>query len=275
MVLTFIILNYTTVYAQKNGFIDTVYSFNPGSGQNTGQSPEYFPLNIFGPPSQNASNSIPESNPSEILSLGFGGEIVVGFKNSYIYDGDGIDFIIFENAFVNPINKKIFAEPANVSVSEDGINYISFPFDSLTLEGCAGTKPTIGNQDPFDYNVSGGNGFDLSILGLKKAKYIKIRDISHFILENEKHPFYDPTISGFDLDAVAGIYVFDETNYINDFFNSQNKYEKLIIYNYLGSKIASYEHQSINEVKNLLESGCYLIETYSSYNIQLTKICVD
>ena len=275
LIITFISLEINTAYSQTNRFIDTVYSFLPGSGQNTGQSSEYFPMNIFGPPSQNASSSIPESNPSQILSIGLGGEIIVGFKNSYIIDGDGVDFIIFENAFVNPINNKIFIEPAIISVSEDGINYIQFPFDTLTLEGCAGTKPTNGKKNPFDYNVSGGNGFDLAVLGLKRARYIKISDISHIILENEKHPFYDPTISGFDLDAVAGIYVVEEANKIDTYTDLKKQYDKLDVYTYLGCKVASYEHQSITEIKSFLNSGYYFILHSNSQNAEVIKICIE
>lgn len=273
--VVFVIGNFIA-YSTTNRFIDTVYSFSPGSGQNTGQSFEYFPMNIFGPPSKNATNSIPETAPNEIVSLGLGGEIIVGFKNSYIVDGDGVDFIIFENAFFNPINKKIFAEPAIVSVSEDGINYIQFPFDTLTLNGCAGTKPTNGKQNPFDINVSGGNGFDLSLIGLKRAKYIKIKDISNIILENDKHPFYDPTISGFDLDAVAGLFVVDETNIINNLVDLNTIYEIIDVYSYSGSKLASYHNLTIDNLKQYLSSGIYFVTIPSRLSTQkYFKLCID
>ena len=190
--------------------IDTVYYFKPGSGQNAGQNSIYYPNNIFGLPDKYSSYLLPSTNPNQILSIGIGGEIIVGFNNEYIYDGDGADFTIFENAFLNPINNKIFAEPAKVAVSLDGNNYYEFPYDSLTLEGCAGTNPTNGSQNCFDPLVSGGNSFDIAKLGLKKIAFIKITDISEIILKNKNHPFYDVTISGFDLDAVIGLNL--ETN---------------------------------------------------------------
>lgn len=261
--------------AQQPRFIDTVFKFIPGNGQNNGQQPEFFPKNIFGPPSNRASQSIPESSPNEILSLGLDGEIIVGFKNAYLIDGPGVDFIIFENAFINPINKKIFAEPAIVSVSEDGINYYTFPFDSVTLEGCAGTKPTNGSANPFDITQSGGNGFDLANLGLKKVKYIKIKDISRIILENQNHPYYDPTISGFDLDAVAGIYVVDEKlNSIKN--NNSNEFYQLIeIYDFTGRRLMLFENISIQNLPKILPSGKYILKLTKSNEFSFKKICIE
>ena len=81
--------------------IDTVINFSPGSGQSTGQSQEYYPLNIFGLPSDKANENVPENSPYEILSLGLGGKIIVSFKDYSIVDLEGADFIIFENVFCN------------------------------------------------------------------------------------------------------------------------------------------------------------------------------
>lgn len=183
--------------------IDTVYSFFPGEGQNNGQDSEYYPMNIFGLPYPGATENTPVKSPEHVLSIGLGGEITVGFKNYIIIDKAGTDFIIFENSFLNPVNEKYFAEPAIVSVSCDGVNFIQFDFDSLTLEGCAGVMPTFGN--PAKPETCGGDKFDLSNIGIDSISHIKIKDISRFILDNPEHPFYDAIISGFDLDAVVGI----------------------------------------------------------------------
>jgi len=183
--------------------IDTVISYKWGEGQNLGQSSEFFPKNIFGLPSKNANENIPENNPSEILSLGLGGTIIVSFKNYYIIDKEGPDFIIFENVFKNPLNNKFFCEPAKVSVSIDGIEFITFPFDSSTLFGCAGLTPTKRvDHNPLNW---GGDKFDLKDIHVKKIKFIKIEDISEIILNNKNHIYYDVTISGFDLDALIGL----------------------------------------------------------------------
>ncbi|MFH1049494.1 MAG: hypothetical protein V1779_01030 [bacterium] len=183
--------------------IDTVYGFMPGEGQNSGQDSAFYPENIFGLPIGNSDITFPANSPEQILSIGLDGEIIVGFKNYFIVDKEGYDFIIFENVFLNPVNSKYFIEPAEVSVSQDGINFIAFPYDSLTFIGCAGITPTLWN--PKDVNNSSGDRFDLSILGLNYITQIKIKDISKRILSNPQHPNYDPIISGFDLDAVIGI----------------------------------------------------------------------
>ncbi len=193
--------------AYERGTIDTVFIYHWGTGQNTGQSPEYFPMNIFGKPDSNASKTAPASTPDEVCSLGLGGEIIIGFKGYEIIDGPGADFTIFENAFINPATNKVFAEPAVVSVSYDGINFFDFPFDTLTLKGCAGITPTNGKNDCFNPDVSGGDKFDLAAIGLGKARFIKIKDISEIVLNNPEHPYYDPIITGFDLDAVCGLHL--------------------------------------------------------------------
>jgi hypothetical protein len=94
-------------------------------------------MNIFGPPCKHATQFIPASSAEDVVELGFGGEIIVGNKHNYIVDGEGPDFIIFENVFCYG-DGKIFAEPGIVSVSKDGINFVEFPFNPETLEGLAG-----------------------------------------------------------------------------------------------------------------------------------------
>lgn len=126
--------------------IDTVLSFKPGNGQDFGRGEDVFPANIFGLPSTNASETAPEASEQQIASLGLKGEIIVGIKDYYIVDGEGDDFTIFENPFYNNATKLIFSEPAVVSVSEDGINFVEFPYDSISLDGLAGKTPTNGKM---------------------------------------------------------------------------------------------------------------------------------
>ncbi|MBQ6268602.1 MAG: T9SS type A sorting domain-containing protein [Bacteroidetes bacterium] len=205
----FIFCNDLLFAATEHVFIDTVYSVNWGSSQNFGRSEKYFPMNIFGPPSSTATKYVPAATEDEVCSLGKGGEIIVGCKNHYIVNGEGVDFIIFENVLVNTANTKVFVEPAIISVSQDGENFVEFPFNSNTFEGLAGLNWTNGGADPFDYSVSGGDGFDLSILGLDTISYIKIKDTALIASTLDKsHRYYSPIgmLSGFDLDAISIVY---------------------------------------------------------------------
>lgn len=204
--LLLFITNLNIVQSEVIG-IDTVYYFKPGLDQTSGQQLEYFPKNIFGVPSPKANKNVPESSPEEVCSIGFGGEIIVGIKDNLIINREGYDFKIFENVFINPINKKYFVEPALVSVSQDGINFIEFLYNYNTLEGCAGTLPTERDSSEFNLDFVGGNSFDLSEIGLDYIKYIKIKDITELIKNNPNHFYYDPILTGFDLDAVVAKYV--------------------------------------------------------------------
>jgi len=270
---------FTSVSQEHRQGLDTVFSFKPGQGQNNGQSPEYYPKNIFGLPTKTATEYIPASSPDDMLSLGLGGEIIVGFINYSIVDGDGPDFTVFENAFINPANNKIFAEPAKIAVSEDGINYFEFPFDSLTLQGCAGTKPTYGSKDTFNPSESGGNAFDLKDLGLSRINFIKITDICEKVLNNKNHPFYDAIITGFDLDAIVGLHLSPKVKGVNEEKSNENEQSLICnngiininlqteteqnllkVYNTLGMEVFSrtLKNLDIVSLKNLPE-GMYLV----------------
>jgi hypothetical protein len=187
---------------------DAVERFTPGSGQTSGQEAKYYPANILGLPDSSARDSVPSVDPASVLSLGLGGEIVLRFDRHPILDRPGMDFTVFENAFRYTIGarERIYAEPAEVAVSRDGITFHSYDYDSLTLAGCAGVTPTNGERDPFDPLVSGGNSFDLALLGIDSVRYVRIRDITAIVRDNRAHPFWDPTLTGFDLDAVLSLH---------------------------------------------------------------------
>jgi hypothetical protein len=183
-----------------------VASFTPGSGQNAGQEPQYYPANVLGLPDTTARRTVPATDPAQILCLGAGGVIVLRFDGP-IVDAPGPDFTVFENAFYYTIGgvERIYAEPAEVSVSRDGVRFVAYPFDTLTLAGCAGTAPTYGDQDPFDPRVSGGNSFDLAQLGIDSIHFVRLTDKVMLVANNLAHPLWDPTLSGFDLDAVIAL----------------------------------------------------------------------
>lgn len=184
------------------GGADTVFSVRWGTGQSFGR--EKFPSNMLGLPDTSARTDRPATSAEAVCSLGLGGEIILGWKDAVLVNRTGADFTIFENAFLY-FGERIYAEPAKVAVSRDGVRFVEFPFDSLRLRGCAGITPTNGDKSPFNPSVSGGDSFDLADIGIDSVRFIKITDISALVLNNPQHPFYDPTISGFDLDAVVGI----------------------------------------------------------------------
>lgn len=275
------------------GTCDTLISFTPGEGQNLGQNPPFFPNNIFGLPSKIATETIPETSENEICSLGLNGEIIIGFKDINIIDGEGPDFTIFENAFLNPINHKIFAEPAIISVSNDGINYISFPYDTVSLQGCAGTMPTYGNNNPFNPAESGGNSFDLATVGIKSVNYIKIKDITNIVLNNNSHQFYDPTLTGFDIDAVVaihyqqkdntGIQKVDESNIKillkNHQITIQNRISnnfQINIYNLNGTEVFnSIIYNDNYQIPIYIPIGIYFIKLSFNEHIYYQKIIIQ
>lgn len=182
--------------------IDTVRLFTPGTMQFVGQGPAFFPKNIFGIPDERATASVPTTDPRALCSIGLDGAIEIGFRDVIIVDGPGPDFTVFENVFTYADGKR-FVEPARVDVSSDGVFWTSFPFDSTTLQGCAGVTPTVGDADPFDPRSSGGDQFDLSSIGVDSIRWIRLVDVSRIVLENRQHPLHDPSVTGFDLDAIV------------------------------------------------------------------------
>jgi len=85
-------------------------------------------------------------------------------------------------------------------VSEDGQTWVDFPChkDGYPYTGCAGWHPILSNPpngiSPLDPTMAGGDPFDLADVGLTRARYVRVRDVSlHGGPPNE----------GFDLDAAA------------------------------------------------------------------------
>jgi hypothetical protein len=263
--------------------INTVVSFTPGEGQNLGQGDEFFPNNIFGRPSENASEQAAAASESEVLSLGMGGEIIVANSENVIIDGEGDDFTIFENAFVNPINQRIFAEPGVVNVSKDGVDFVEFPYNFATLEGCAGTTPTYGEQDYCDSEVSGGNSFDLSDIGIDSVRYIKIRDLTVEVAKNQSHKYYAISLSGFDLDAlvlhnytakkISSVATDSGKRYTinNRTYESKSNTNRATIFKLNGEKIAELIGVERYNFSNL-NLGVYLITIENNGNVFYEKI---
>ena len=176
-------------------FVTGVVSFTPGDCAGFGATA--LPGIVEGPPVGAGSSA----GSTDVVSLGVGGSIVLSFAPNAIVDGPGVDFVVFENAFyVNGDPMHPFADPGEVSVSDDGETWTAFPCDPKDLEHtqCAGWHPVMSSPEngisPFDVEHAGGDDFDLASIGVAHARYVKIRDVGTTMAAPN---------AGFDLDAIA------------------------------------------------------------------------
>jgi len=175
--------------------ISCVHEFTPGTDAGFGQ--DTFPDVIYGEPVGGGTHG----GSTDVLSLGKGGSIVVGFGGGAIANGPGPDFIVFENAFYigdNPT--KPFKELGEVTVSDDGETWASFPCqtDAFPYDGCAGWKPVLAGPgagaSAFNPAEAGGEAFDLADIDVEHARFVRLTDRSNFGAGGN---------AGFDLDALA------------------------------------------------------------------------
>jgi hypothetical protein len=181
-------------------FVTGVVSFTPGPCAGFGQS--RMPGVVEGPPHGGGASM----GGLDVVSLGVGGEIVLSFAPDAIVDGPGVDFIVFENPFYvggNP--QDLYAEPGEVSVSDDGSTWLTYPCTATSYPygQCAGWHPVLSSPgngiSPVDPATAGGDPYDLGDLGLTRVRYVRIRDRS-----GETCPDAGGTTSaGFDLDAIS------------------------------------------------------------------------
>ena len=177
-------------------FATEVVDFSPGPGAGFGQVD--FPEIVLGPPKGYG----PQRGSTDVLSLGHGGSITLGFAPRVIVDGPGDDFLIFENPFwVGASPDNVFAELGSIEVSSDNENWYQFDCKSEQIppDQCAGYTPTerFDSTQPLTPDRCGGDGFDLAALGLAEARFVRITDLSHS---------GGAPSAGFDLDAVGLIH---------------------------------------------------------------------
>ncbi len=182
-------------------FVTKVVSFTPGDCAGFG-APR-MPDVVFGPP----VGAGDVEGGLDVISLGVGGEIVVSVEPNAIVDGPGVDFVVFENAFFaggNP--ESVAADLGEVSVSEDGVNWMTYPCTATAYPygACAGWHPVFSSPtnsiSPIDPKVCGGDAYDLADLGVKRARFVRVRDKSGQTCPQTPRK---PNNYGFDLDAVA------------------------------------------------------------------------
>lgn len=180
-------------HARPDVFGDEVVSFTPGPSAGYGES--QLPCVVLGPPIGGGATA----GSLDVLSLGDQGSIVLAFDDVEVVDGPGPDLIVFENAIPG------YAEPGFVAVSDDGQTWHEWPCQPQNGDGgypdCAGVHAVLSNPSngisPTDPARAGGDAFDFADLGVKRARYVRIRDsgFSH----------YGGTTGGFDLDAIAAV----------------------------------------------------------------------
>ena len=186
--------------AETDPWADEVVSFTPGDPWSQ-FGYDFFPFNVLGPPDPSASinERVAANSEDEILSLGHGGEIVLKFTDNVVMNGEGVDFIVFENVFINMWTQQPWMEAGIVSVSQDGENFVQFPYDTTTHEGLAGVTPVKSTTDPTNPEASGADAFDLDVVGMDWIRYVKITDMGDLWQEG-------PYNGDFDLDAVVAVH---------------------------------------------------------------------
>lgn len=157
-----------------------------------------------------------------VVSLGDGGSAILAF-DCPIYDGEGWDFAVFENAFLDT-----YLELGFVEVSSDGVHFVRFPAVSRTptdvqVDNFGAVDPTHIHNLAGKYRAMYGTPFDLSDLvdsaniDLQFITHIRIVDCVGSINPNfgtkdsEGNFINDPWPTpfpscGFDLDAVGVIH---------------------------------------------------------------------
>lgn len=168
-----------------------------------------------------AQSAIGQASTNGVVSLGDGGIATLTFDPP-ISDGNGFDFAIFENTFLDS-----FLELAFVEVSTDSQSWARLPNESLTqtktqTAAFGYTQPTKIHNLAGKYRHPYGTPFDLqdvammSNIRINEIRYVRIIDVVGSIdtlyaqRDSKNRIINDPwptpfASSGFDLDAVGVI----------------------------------------------------------------------
>lgn len=166
------------------------------------------------------------ANENGVVSLGDGGIATLTFANP-IFNGDGFDFAVFENAFPTDDSGRAFLEFAFVEVSSDGNHFVRFPAVSHIQDtaqlAMVGIDCSLVNNLAGKYVSGYGTPFDLEELknapglDVNHITHVRIIDVVGAILPqyatydsegnkvNDPYPTAFPS-GGFDLDAVGVIH---------------------------------------------------------------------
>ncbi|HXI83906.1 MAG TPA: PEP-CTERM sorting domain-containing protein [Verrucomicrobiae bacterium] len=142
---------FVSASTQASSFADFVVSYNPGTSPAAGFTNT---TAVLGAPTASATVTAPPFQKTQILSLGFGGSLIVGF-NSPVSNNPanpfGLDFTIFNNSFFtlsgSTINGVFTHAGLTVYASQDDTNF--YLLSSSTNNGAGGLYPTAGAGNPF------------------------------------------------------------------------------------------------------------------------------
>lgn len=242
----------------------------------------------------------------QCVSLGDGGIATLTFAHP-IRNGEGPDFCIFENAFLDT-----YLELAFVEVSSDGERFVRFPAISLTqtttqIDGFGSLDATKIHNLAGKYRQGYGTPFDLEDLvdstgiDLEHITHVRIIDVVGSI--NPAYARYDsqgnaindlfPTpfnSGGFDLDAVGVIHQKQELSLVANSSNPIQVYpnpfsEQLtiltnqevveVIVHDLSGKILVHEITSFSGKRTLhlpVDSGVFLLTLIGELGTWTTRI---
>lgn len=242
------------------------------------------------------------------VSLGDGGSITLQFEQG-IADGEGPDFVVFENSIFSPPTQTVtaFIELAFVEVSSNGVDYVRFPaVSNFQITDQIGTFEAV-EWNHFEnfagiYPVFYGVPFDIAELNSEmidknNITYIRLVDVvgnidpeygstdSNGNIVNDAWPTPFATC-GFDLDAVGVINVAQDIESFspNNFKVYPNPCKELLVidsevfaeFQILDSygKIIKSEQIFGNKTINLngLKNGIYFLRVNDGSNIFNQKI---
>ncbi len=258
-----------------------------------------------------SSNALGMVGTGAVVSLGDGGVATLTFA-SPIRNGQGADFVVFENAF-----SSTFLELALVEVSSDGVHFVRFAAVSNT-----DTSQQVGSFGTVDatklYNLAGkyqanyGTPFDLeelaadsAVLNINAVTHIRIIDAvgsiqnafatrdSRGVKINDPWPTAFAS-SGFDLDGVGVIHnqttigvnrlidkslvsIYPNPMRLGQWLQIETDLEdyQLIIYNWQGQKIIEKKDSPKQINSSDLGAGIYILNILAAGKIYTQKIKID
>lgn len=211
----------------------------------------------------------PDSTTTRAISLGEGGTALITFDRP-ILNGEGKDFVVFENAFGTT-----FLELAFVEVSSDGVNFFRFPNQTTSFHNPDSTTEGRGaeryNNLAGKYELGWGVGFDINeiedneLLDKNNIRFVRLVDVINGVsTDSEGNIIYDgvswATYSqGFDLTGI-GIINGGEPYKVADFENltlQTNSFEIIDLNNYTEQEGEIYYKNNISEELNFLGTLYY------------------